>query len=200
MHPYATDSSETKAVPLYIAALGVVAAYLLHVTLEKTKFTIPWWIDAPSVVGFYGLFYAVFNTWLWRSSWVRKIRLVKIPDLHGIWKGDLITSFDEHSGKHNAELQISQTWTRISINLKTDSSQSHSLIGGIITQNYSATVLDYECSNEPRSHAKATMHAHRGTARLVLNKNNDLWILEGDYYSGRDRQNYGTIRVEKATN
>jgi hypothetical protein len=197
MHPYATDSNETKAIPLYLAALSVVAAYLLHVILEKYKLAVPWWIDAPSVIGFYGLFYIVFNNWLWRTSLVRKIGLVKLPDLNGTWTGYIASSFDEHAGRHNGQLLINQTWTRISITLKTDNSQSHSLIGGIITQNAAANVLDYEYSNEPRSHAVATMHAHRGTARLILNKNNDLWILEGDYYTGRDRQNYGTLHMER---
>lgn len=200
MHPYATDSSETKSVPLYLAALGVGAAYLLHILLAKFNLEVPWWVDAPSVAGFYGLFYAAFDQWLWRSPLLRRTGLVKTPDLNGAWVGYLSTSFDEHSGRHSARLEISQTWTRISIVLKTDHSHSQSLIGGIITQNARSIVLDYEYSNEPRTNAKATMHAHRGTSRLVLSRANETSVLEGDYYTGRDRQNYGTIHVEKSGN
>jgi predicted pore-forming effector associated with SMODS systems len=57
--------------------------------------------------------------------------------------------------------------------------------------------VSYQYTNEPVVSARSTMHTHRGTATLVL-KNGGL-ILEGEYYSGRDRQNIGTIRLEKET-
>lgn len=197
MHPYATDSSETKTVPLYLAALSVVAAYVLHVILEKYKIEVPWWIDAPSVVGFYGLLYTAFDKWLWKTGIVRALGLVKLPDLNGVWTGHVASSFDAHAHKHEAQISIRQSWTRISVALKTDKSRSHSLIGGIITQNSAANVLNYEYANEPRADAKDTMHAHRGTARLVLGITDDMCVLEGDYYTGRDRQNYGSLYFEK---
>lgn len=198
MHPYATDSNETKSVPLYIAALSIIAAYMLPVGLKAAHIEVPWWVDAPSVVGFYALFFTGFDRWLWRTALVRKAGLVKLPDLNGTWIGYVASSFDEHSYKHDAQLYISQTWTRISITLKTDRSQSHSLIGGIITQNATANILGYEYANEPRANAISTMHAHRGTSRLVLSRVDDVCVLEGDYYTGRDRQNYGIIHFEKS--
>jgi hypothetical protein len=39
------------------------------------------------------------------------------------------------------------------------------------------------------------MHAHRGTA--VLKLSDDGKELSGEYYSGRDRQNYGTLLIAK---
>jgi len=38
-------------------------------------------------------------------------------------------------------------------------------------------------------------NAHRGTASLVLSV--DGHTLSGDYYSGRERQNYGSLHLEK---
>lgn len=198
MHPYATDSNETKSIPLYLAALSVIAAYLLNIGLKAAKLEVPWWVDAPSVIGFYGIFYAVFDKWLWRSSLMRKLGLVKLPDLNGTWVGHVASSFDAHANKHEAKLFICQTWTRISITLRTEKSESRSLIGGIITQNSAANILDYEYGNEPRADAKDTMHAHRGTARLMLGGTGSSCVLEGDYYSGRGRQNYGTLYFEKS--
>ena len=67
MHPYTTDSSEKKFIPLYIACLGVVLAWTLNWILRAIQFTLPWWIDAPSVIGFYGLFYNIFDKYIWKS-------------------------------------------------------------------------------------------------------------------------------------
>ena len=55
-------------------------------------------------------------------------------------------------------------------------------------------MLSYEYRNEPKPHAAATMHPHRGMTRLGLVSPGRL---EGEYYTGRDRQNYGTLSLEK---
>ena len=64
----------------------------------------------------------------------------------------------------------------------------------VLTDDPSGTVLSYEYLNEPVAAAGATMHAHRGTARLVLQGESDL---DGEYYTGRDRQQYGALRIHR---
>lgn len=195
MHPYTTDSNERKSVPLYIAVLSIVAALILILITEAIPFAIPWWIDGTSVLGFYGLFYTIFNRYLWKSRLLRIIGLVKVPNLNGTWNGDLSSSFDKQATKKNATIRISQTWTGISIHLETDSSKSHSLIAAIMTKSPIGAVLSYEYLNEPLPNAKDTMHCHRGTCRLTIQSDEN--ILDGQYYSGRDRQNFGTLRFEQ---
>jgi SMODS-associating 2TM, beta-strand rich effector domain len=56
-------------------------------------------------------------------------------------------------------------------------------------------VVTYEYANEPAADAVGSLHAHRGTARLVLTPNGK--VLEGDYYTGRDRKSHGVLRLEK---
>ena len=53
------------------------------------------------------------------------------------------------------------------------------------------TLLTYQYENEPNSNALVTMHAHEGTATLELGR--DPKTLKGNYYSGRDRANRGTL-------
>ena len=195
MHPYATDSAERRLVPLYLAAASIAAAFLLHKTLEGV---IPWWIDAPSVAGFYALFFVAFERWLWRIPFLHSSGLLCVPNLNGRWSGSVTTSFDGHATDHEAYLEIHQTWTGLSVCLKTDRSQSRSLIGTITTQNPTAGTLSYEYINEPKANAVANMQIHRGTARLDLTTSGDRWVLEGEYYSGRGRQNFGTLHFEKA--
>ena len=195
MHTYTTDSSERKFIPLYIASASILLAWGLNRLFNFTQLTVPWWIDAPSVIGFYGLLYTLFNKYLWRSRILRTIGIVKVPDLNGVWNGYVVSSFDKHAKEDKATIKISQTWTRIVIILETNYSKSSSLIAAIVTEDPSGTILSYEYLNEPKPNAKHTMHAHRGTARLTLKSEGK--VLEGEYYTGRDRQNFGILRFER---
>jgi hypothetical protein len=195
MHPYTTESIERKYVPLYIAAISLLAAWGLSKTLAILQIAPPWWFDAPSVMGFYGLFYNIFDRGLWKIPILRQIGLVKIPDLNGTWNGYVVSSFDAHATRHDASIEILQSWTRISITLRTENSKSHSLIATIITKNPGGMVLSYEYLNEPKANAKDTMHTHKGTAWLTLVNSGE--IFEGEYYTGRDRQNYGSLHFER---
>jgi hypothetical protein len=70
-------------------------------------------------------------------------------------------------------------------------------MGAIMVGDEGSATLTYEYTNEPRALAIDTMHAHRGTAYLVLKKDGNKDHLEGDYYAGRDRQNVGQITLER---
>jgi len=191
MHSYATDSNERKFIPLYIAVASVLAALVLN----RVLIHLPWWIDAPSIIGFYGLFYAIFNKYLWRWRILQAIGVVKIPDLSGTWNGHVASSFDKHATRYDATFKIFQNWAQISVILETNYSKSSSLIAAIITKNPGGAVLSYEYLNEPVPNAKHTMHTHRGAARLTMQS--DGKVLEGEYYTGRDRQNFGILRFKR---
>jgi hypothetical protein len=192
MHPYATNSSERKNVVLIIALLSVALAWCLHRVIEWLGLRLPWWIDAPSVMGIFGVLYELFDKRLWRVF--RKFRIiVKVPDLNGEWDVEGNTSFDSNLS-FNGKISIHQTWTAISIFMETVHSRSYSLSASLLVEQPEGCTLSYEYQNEPKSGAPSTMHAHRGTCVLRM-KNSDL--LEGEYYSGRDRQNYGSLRLQR---
>lgn len=195
MHSYATDSNERKLVPFLLAILSVLSAWFLKRVLGVLEFTIPWWLDAPSVVGFYWMFYIIFDKYLWKMHILRKTGLVKVPDLHGTWEGYITSSFNAHAAKYNGTIKICQNWARIIIDLRTQNSKSHSLTAAILTENQNAIVISYEYLNEPMPNAKTTMHTHRGTARLMLTP--DGQTFEGAYYTGRDRQNFGVLSFSR---
>jgi hypothetical protein len=147
-----------------------------------------------STMGFYSAYYELSKHVLWRPPIMQKWGGVKVPVLIGSWKGHVITSFDEAKGKHPVEATIVQNWTEIQISMKSAYSKSHSIVGSILISE-DETVIDYEYKNEPLATAIGTMHAHRGTASLVLSAGGHT--LSGDYYSGRDRQNFGSLHLEK---
>ena len=195
MHPYATDSNERKLVPGLIALLGLIAALMLGKLLEYTEFSIPWWFDSPAVIGFYGIFYSIFNKWLWKCKIFRKIGLVNLPNLSGSWKGYVTSSFDEYSEKYDTDFTIKQDWNRISIMGKFKMSKSYSISGSILIDDQTGITVSYDYMNEPFTQATKTMAIHRGFNRLSLSPNGKE--MSGPYYSGRGRQNIGEIKLEK---
>ncbi len=107
-HPYGTDSNERQMIPFFIAGFAIVVAWAVSTVLTKLQWNVPWWVDAPSTMGFYGLFYAFFRKALWRWKPLHWAGVVRVPDLSGTWRGTLKTSFDDRAQVHDVTAQIQQ--------------------------------------------------------------------------------------------
>jgi len=193
MHPYSIDTEERKNILLLLTVVCIILSWSFFKILNYYKVILPWWAESPSVLFFYGLLFMIFDNWAWKLF--RKISLIKTPNLIGEWTGYLKTSFDEHSTGIKAGLKIFQTWTRIKILLTTEQSSSRSETASIVINAPEGEHLSYQYINEPKSNAIKTMSIHRGTARLLFNKKENT--LVGEYYSGRDRQNFGSLYFKR---
>ncbi len=190
MHGYSTDSSERRVVPLLLALLSIALAWVSSRFLAAAHLSVPWWLDAPSSIAFYGVLYGLFERFLWRNSLVPKLGLVRIPNLMGRWRGYLITSFDGHAKRHDLVIHIFQSWTQISVFLTTASSMSRRCAAVIQVDDPEGVALIYQYQNQPLADAMKTMHMHYGTAMLRLSNGG---CLAGNYYAGRDRRTFGRI-------
>ena len=145
-------------------------------------------------MGFYGTFYALFDKHLWRIRLIRRLGLVKVPDLEGRWLGSLTSSFDDHAKHRRLEVHIFQTWTQIVIVVKTADSRSRSCVAAIRVAELDGPALIYQYENEPQASAVKALHIHYGSAMLQLS---DESLLSGDYYSGRDQWTNGRISCRR---
>lgn len=198
MHPYATDSHERMTVPAVLMVAAISAAFGLAKGIEASGLQAKlWWLDLPAVWGFYVIFWGLFDRWLWRCRLLRAIGLVKVPDLGGRWHGQGVSSYADRTGERqefNIEVTITQRWTKCLVHLETRRSQSNSIIGAIVVGDVRRPALSYEYRNQPQPHAAESMHTHLGMARLEMV---DAALLEGEYYTGRDRREYGTLRLTR---
>ena len=194
MHSYSTDSVERRVVPLLLALLAIALAWTSSKFLVAAHLSIPWWVDAPSSMAFYGALYALFDRHLWRNRFVQKLGLVRIPNLTGRWRGYLITSFDGHAKRHDLMIHIFQSWTQITVYLTTPMSLSRSCAAVIQVDDPEGASLVYQYQNQPLATAMRTMHMHCGTAMLRIS---DGGCLVGDYYAGRDRRTFGWICCQR---
>lgn len=199
-HAYSTDSVERRYIPLFVAGGAIAAAFWSAHLVSLYQIALPWWVSPPiDTMAFYGGLYWLFDRVVWKWPLLRRLKITRTPDLAGAWTGVVRTSAPNGASQSLGTeaaitVTIQQTWTHISIVGRTALSQFRSLSGSLITVDESS--LSYEYVNEPSAAAPATMHGHRGTARLVIDKS--LSRLEGEYYSGRDRQNIGTIALRRA--
>jgi len=189
MHSYSIDTEERKNILLVLAIISIVFSWGFYKILGNYQISLPWWVESPSVLFFYGLFFVIFDKWLWQ--YLKKINFIKTPNLNGEWNGNLKSSFDNHASEINVILKIFQTWTKIKILLITDQSISKSETASIVIDAPEGNYLSYQYINEPKSNAINTMSIHRGTVRLIFDKKENT--LNGEYYSGRDRQNFGSL-------
>lgn len=191
MHSYASDSVDRKIAPWVIAIISILVAYLYFIISRVFEFSLPWWCETPTIMFVYGLLHFAYDrkVWKWKNS---SLSLSYIPDCNGTWYGELHSSHDGGT-KVESMLIIHQTWSKMVIELRTDSSVSYSRMASFNVTPGTSDGLIYEYTNDPHADATETMHAHRGFAFLKLS--NDRKYLEGDYYSGRDRSNFGTMKL-----
>jgi SMODS-associating 2TM, beta-strand rich effector domain len=177
------------------ALLAVVAAIAVSRSIASFGIKLPGWISAPDALVFYGLFYAAFDRLIWRWTWIRKLGITQVPNLSGEWRGQVATANSDAPGfgtPTDLTLSIRQSWTEILVRAETAQSTSRSLSGHmLVSEDY---VLGYEYMNEPRAGAPGTMHTHRGSARLSFDGKDSL---VGEYYTGRDRKNFGTLSLKR---
>src|SRR5260370_14688055 len=160
MHGYSTDSGERRVIPLLLALLAIALAWVSSKFIASIHLSMPWWVDAPSSMAFYGALYALFDKSLWRNRLVCKLGLVRTPNLTGRWRGFLITSFDGHAKRHDLMINIFQSWTQISVFLTTTTSISRSCSADIQIDHPESVSLLYQYQNQPLANAMRTMHMH----------------------------------------
>jgi len=172
-------------------------AYLVAGLMRLCTIALPWWVSLPvDTMALYGIFYFLFDRYVWKWSMLHRLGIVRVPDISGKWHGKVIpaggtAATGRLTVEKDIEVTIAQTWTQIRIRGATDSSRFQSISANLLVEDERS--LSYEYVNEPSVDAVATMHVHRGITRLKIDT--VAGTLEGDYFSGRDRQGIGILTL-----
>jgi len=182
---------------LLLVAISSFLAYLISVLLRIHNIELPFFIEIPiTAPAIYAILFEWFDKKLWKLSFFRKLGIIEAEDLNGKWVGYIKSSYDDFLSEIPADLLIAQTATTVKIRGKFNQSKSISVHEGFGTSDIDQSMaLFYFYRNEPNSDATSTMSIHEGSTKLIYNKETDT--LQGYYYSGRDRNNYGTINVKR---
>lgn len=191
MNSYVPNNRRGVISVLLVVSIGLVGA--INAVLNTVDFEFQWIVNPFSVAGIFGLLYFMFDRFIWKCHLLRRLDIVTIPDLNGVWRGEIESSYDQGSRSLQASVVISQRWSKILIELETEESHSKSIAASFLTSCSSSPELVYAYVNEPKPKAQESMEMHKGTARLAFTGQS----LEGDYYTGRGRRTIGSIRLTR---
>lgn len=190
-----TKTSQIIFFILFLPVLSIFSVLILNYILQPfSKLWFYPFIDTFGIVGFYALFYSLFNSHLWNWSVFSFLGIVDFPFVGGRWKGHIISSFDNN--KIPAILEIKQNFSQIDVYLYCKESYSYSLIAGFVKSSDNRMELHYEYHNEPYVNTKNTMHGHDGVVKLMYFKESST--LKGSYYnsSQHDRGYVGNLEFK----
>jgi len=144
----------------------------------------------------YAVLRQIFAEKLWTSGWIRSVAQLRIPDISGKWEGVFFSSYDDFQDERPCEMEVRQNWLTISIIFKASNSESVSIVAGLATKNASGAQLTYSYVN--RANYDLSLLDHDGAQSLVLKRDAEGDLLEGDYFTNRkDGQTRGHIRLRR---
>ena len=202
MHDYSIDKHPKEKVLFFLALVAITSAPIIKELAEYLVSLLEvstGWSSAPVVaVPVFGLFaglYFLFDKYLWKISWLRKVLLV--PDLNGKWRCNGHTNLknaEQVDYDWNATVSITQSWSKILIHLNTSQSESKSISASIYHEAGVGYRLLYQYNNKPNAN-ELDLNNHSGSAELLFTE--DTVSASGSYYTDRHRTTAGTMILER---
>lgn len=129
MKYYSIDSNARKTaiiVLLIISSFAVkfinklIREYLTNIPVNLSAFIseLDFWgisITSLTLLGFFGILYAIYSRWLWKVPLIKNLH--NVPNLSGLWKGELTSTF-KTNGKPTrvkVSIEIIQDWDHMRI-------------------------------------------------------------------------------------
>jgi hypothetical protein len=192
MHPYVSEARNRGGLYIGVAVVAVACAFASSKLIDLLEIQVPWWVETPSVLGFYGVFWKSFDLWWWPTRFSRTLGWTTAPDLRGEWDATVTTTFADKPAGSTGTATIRQTSSRLRVSIRWEKSSSYSVAGVVQNSPTAAPELIYQYVNRPDPDAVSTMHTHRGTAWLEMRGPGEMI---GEYFSGRDREQWGHMKL-----
>ncbi|MFQ1867534.1 pancortin-3 [Aeromonas veronii] len=190
MHDYAVFGHSRATIGRYLGTASVILTGLISSVIlwlhQVDGFSFMAGATVSTAVVYFALHWT-FNNYVW------KVPLFKIPDLNGVWsvRGETLSE-DDGVIKYNweAEIDIEQTWEKISINLKTKQSSSESYTATLAKKSGTrgGWVLHYSYSNSPDASQFHELNSHRGYCEVIFDK--ELTSGEAAYFNSNGRRTF----------
>lgn len=146
---------------------------------------------APALVGI-----DIFNKYIWKISFIRRMFSIDLPYIEGRWEGTLLSTYTQHKKKHKIVIEFNQTLTRTSVWYYDENAITHSVVADIIL-NEDGGPAKVLCiyDNNPIKNRDVGLHRHIGVMELFVLADEDK--IRGTYFNNPIQKNtYGEINVE----
>ena len=162
---------------LILAVVSIALTFALHSALPTYPRVI-----APATLMFYAILFWLFDAFLWK---VPVIRLLNsgIPNLAGIWEGELARSVEGKEQHFHVKLVIKQTWSKIDLSLLTTEARSRNTLAGLQLVDPNAIMLTWIYEIEG-TNARSVSEWGKGIIELTLHRKTNTASMTGASFSG----------------
>lgn len=192
MSPYRERNRQFLA---YAAMLGLATSALYTKIVGVSQLSL---ILSPTPVVFVlTTAWLLFDRYLWRTRIAKWLDLSHIPDLNGTWVGS-IDRYGENN-PHRFELEVRQTYSRVSITTRSDNSQGRSIKSFFVTgaDEYDFALIDYwESTVGLKDNTGRTLI--NGLSHITIHKESGKNCLRMDYFTDRNPPTRGRIILSHA--
>ena len=158
------------------------------------------WISSPPIVAIpvfllFVLLLWLFDTKLWRIEIFRHVFL--LPDLNGKWScagKTRLKNGTQANYEWSAEIEIVQSWTRMSVSVVAGQSTSESIAASICHLPGRGYQLLYNYRNHPKA-GESELQIHYGAAELLFDET--CGHGEGHYFTDQHRSTVGTMALTR---
>lgn len=198
MHDYSIGRHPKEKILFGLAFLAIISTPFINRGFSQIQDILGYWTLPLASVSTFMVFGAVFwwfNQYLWKCKSVRKILLM--PDLNGKWEctgTTLIKAGAETNYPWKAEINITQSWSKIIIRLKTKDSVSYSTSASITRLEGQGFKILYHYQNDP-TRIEETLHKHDGATEIIFNQ--DCTEGTGHYFTDQHRSTVGSLTLRK---
>lgn len=197
-HPYAIFDHKRQTVGRFLGVISFILGPILSgliidlKTISNFEF-IGGFILSSSII--YIVLHWLFDNVVWKFSVVGKT--LSIPDYSGEWDVEGETIDDEGEVRFNweANMKITQKWDAISIQLKTNQSQSYSYTANTLKLPDGRWQISYSYSNQPEMNQLKELRSHKGFCELVFDLKKG--VATGHYFNSMGRRTNGNMALKK---
>lgn len=190
MIQYSIDTNERESVYVALALTSVGVVSLVRLLFEGTTLQE---LAAPSVMVVFLALIKLYDKYLWK--YVSALGLSGIPNLNGIWEGEL----KKNNGQgYPVSLHITQTWRTIQASMDTDLTTGSLQVASISVSNKNRPIAKWIYNLRPRNYALPegyNPHAEGVNEFRVLANGSEI-KLDGSYYSSQFRGGKITLSMK----
>lgn len=165
------------------------------------------WADNPIYAGIgltsaviYLVLHWLFDKMLW------KFKFFDIPNISGVWavRGESLREGNNHSNEEDnvrfhweGELDIAQSWEKISITQETSQSNSESYTATLVkcTKTTGGSILHYSYKNFPKTGEHHELSGHGGYCEIIFDE--DSKTATASYFNSNGRRTFGRMYLTK---
>jgi len=198
LHEYTVVDHPKRTIIFVLVLISIVLSHFInHAIAWLRHFNIEFTYTVGSFAVF-GFIYLLFNKWIWK--WILFGKPFRFPNLSGEWECTGLSTNAKLDKQFNWDgtTTIAQSWDKIliSLKIKSASSASLSLTGGIKYVPGVGYKVSYHYENTPSANADGDMNRHEGFC--VLTFSDDLTTADGYYFNHiKERKSYGEMKLKR---